>query len=254
MPFRLKAPRWVHRDLSADRRGTALGECAPFADLAEPEVLGLHDLGDGGGIVDFAHGHVFRPNTGFLVSASRRDTGDVRVAVVWIAFAAGCNHRGRDLHSARFVEAVERIFRTQDRGRPAVADRRAHWQGQRPGNLPRFEHFVDGEALAELRTLVVDRVVVVLGGYGRHLALRRAVQLHVMLGDCGVDIHEDASHAGFLGRFRRKLETVRKRHQTVEGFVASIYVDGAIENRHVLGLVRRNHLLRTYSQRDGTVA
>src|SRR5437660_459704 len=57
----------VDRDPSAERRLAALGDPAALAEGAEAEILRLHHLREGRGVVDLGHVHLLGPDPGALI-------------------------------------------------------------------------------------------------------------------------------------------------------------------------------------------
>src|SRR3989304_5480632 len=99
---------------------------------------------------------------------------------------------------------VVNFFALSAEQRTAVAEGGAHRAGQGLRHQRRVEHVLQGVDLAVLGVRVQRAVVVVLHGDASELLLRRAVALHVLPGEGGVEVHEHgALLAGALGRSRQ---------------------------------------------------
>src|SRR5690606_10992220 len=86
----------------------------------------------------------------------------------------------------------------------AIGYRRTHGKRQWIGDWRRCEHLLRSHRLPVLRSLVVDRVRMVLGRNDSKLALRYSGESHQLPAVSGVDIHEAAvrfGRHGALGHF-----------------------------------------------------
>src|SRR5712671_7914112 len=123
-------------------------------------MLGLLDLTDGCRVVDLGDVDIMRAETGLVPQLCRGPPADMVVEVAAVPASAVGEDRRPDADRA---PAGGAICATQHRGRRAVADGRAHRQGEWPDDLTGGEHLVDRERSAVVRMLVVDGVAMILG-------------------------------------------------------------------------------------------
>ena len=114
--------------------------------------------------MDLRHRHVLRPQTGTLIGAKGRPPADMLLDFLGAAVTAASQHRRLDPDGAPAIEMMQHVLAADDRRRGAVADRRAHRQGQRPGDHSGTQDLLDAHVHPVLRQRIERRVPVVLGG------------------------------------------------------------------------------------------
>ena len=181
----------------AERRVARREQPRAVAGRAQAELLVGHQLGRGGGVVQLDDVEVVGPDAGLLVGLARRPArprpalparGRCRTPATLARTRTGSTSRRRAY-----------VLGADDDGGGAVADRRAHEQGERPGDLPAGQHVLDGHLVAVLGVRVERAVPVVLHGDAGEVLGRGAAALHVRPGVDGVDVHEHRLLAARLG-------------------------------------------------------
>ena len=93
------------------------------------------------------------------------------------------------------------------------------------------------------------------GSRRRDLALGGAEILHVLAGQRGIDIHEDAVFAGVFERFGGQFQTFTEREQPGFGFFLGVHIPAAAKGlKHEVALFRVEHLFAARDQRHASHA
>ena len=140
--------------------------------------------------MDFGHVQVLRPDASRLISQLGRplaDAGLVRLVVL-----ARTHGRGSDVDRLVGVLPGGVGAGQHDCGR-AIADRRAHQAGQRIGDQGCVQDLLGAARCLELGVGVKAAVGVVLGRDLGVVLGGRAVGVHMVAGQLGVEVHEQAA-------------------------------------------------------------
>src|SRR5579871_445949 len=122
MPLGLQASRRIHRHTAAERCRTRLCQARALAEIAKAEELGLQQLGESRGVVDFGDRNIARACAGLFVRGNGRLAADMLVVFVRVACRSAAYDGGADFDGAAAIEALQRFFPDENRRGGAVTD------------------------------------------------------------------------------------------------------------------------------------
>lgn len=111
----IRGSRRINRYPPAQCRGSTFRQPPPLPRLAQAQILCLHDLSEGGGVMHLCDGYVIRSDSRCLVSLTCRDTTHMTIHL--IDRARGASGQDARVHSdgAAPIEAMQGVFAHEDR-------------------------------------------------------------------------------------------------------------------------------------------